>query len=77
MQRILCICLVDQIDFNVSKTCLRVAIHEALLQCNSLVIFSLKLFHRWRKGMNYLLQCCYLTQSSRQFSEKSSLQNKK
>ena len=37
----LCICLVAQIVFNVSETCLRVAIHEALLQCN-LSVFSPK-----------------------------------
>ena len=37
----ICICLVDQIDINVSETCLCVAaIHEALLQCNLLVLFS-------------------------------------
>ena len=28
----ICICLVGQIDFNVSETCKRFAIHEALLQ---------------------------------------------
>ena len=35
----ICICLVGQVDFNVSETCLRV-VHEALLQCNLLVLFS-------------------------------------
>ena len=33
--------LVDQIDFSVSKTRLRVAIHEAFLLCNLLILFSL------------------------------------
>ena len=36
----ICICLVGQSDFNVSETCLRVAIHETILQCNLLVLFS-------------------------------------
>ena len=36
----ICICLVGQIDFIISETCLRVAIYEALLQCNLLVLFS-------------------------------------
>ena len=47
------ICLVGQIDFNVPETCLRVAIHKALLQCNLLVLFSSKFFDRQRKEMNY------------------------
>ena len=50
---IICICLVGQIDFNVSETRLSVVIQEALLQCNLLVIFSPKLFDRRRKGMDY------------------------
>ena len=36
----ICIYLVGQIDFNLSETSLRVAIHEALLQCNLLALFS-------------------------------------
>ena len=36
----ICICLVGHIDFNVSETCLRVAVHQALLQSNLLEHFS-------------------------------------
>ena len=35
----ICICLVGQIDFYVSETCFRVAIHQALYQCNLFVLF--------------------------------------
>ena len=49
----ICISLVDQINCNVSKTCLRVVIHEALLPYNLLVLFSAKLFDRRRRRMNY------------------------
>ena len=38
--KILFICLDSQIDFNISETCLRVAIREALLHCNLLVLFA-------------------------------------
>ena len=37
----ICICLVGQIYFNVSETCERVAIHEALLQCQFISTFFL------------------------------------
>ena len=34
VQQRYCVCLVGQIGFNASETCVRLAIHEALLQCN-------------------------------------------
>ena len=53
----ICICLVGQIDFNVLETCL-VANHEALLQCNFLVLFSSmipKTRHNVRKDWDFLM----------------------